>query len=790
MSPTPQRTSGNLPLRTAPIIPVVPRSFERQVKQQLQYPTDEPSTVKHPKFGEKTDRPVEGKDETEQDQDLQIEISGDLNHFYGAYEADSKAVNDATFQTSVKLQDPRTSSLPNAQTRFPDAFPGEQPSLACTPSAAVPAGGYNQVTDSTVVGDKTSHPEIGGAQSFIPNQERLLSKVTVDGDGPHHHAVSSRIRSIHHELETSPYSDSYDVSALSNATAGSLASRLEQGQPQRQHLLLSVDTEALPDSNLYASKILDYSYSNDVPDTSPTAASAHHTELSPPNLQSVNGEHHCNAPPTTIPILGGMPAWKASGPAFEFTHPQWHMNGTQSLPFRERPYGVLDASSRHSHWQDHRVSLAHSQAPSSSQEASLATQIEDSNSIDDSERARTLKGDTSLDLSLACHILQNFDRDTFADCRLLLTHTHRFSPFRLSVHSLILSRSPTLGSLLSNGQYNYDYDGLKLLHVCLNDRFVTPSAFKAAIRVCYGEPVSSFTGPKAKDDVRRTKADFSVTWMDESLAFAAAGQLLQLRDVLLRGLEIAGRIINWDNIERALSFALEAGEHRKRFPSSSLIPNEVSTSNYDGDFSSTNTILTPSTSQNSPNTSFDSKGIGPKDVSAGSINIDSADGLLSRCLQFIATHLPSVWEFDPTARPLPHVDRLPITNETRSPLAKSRLCKIQFGDLPSEMATKISSHDSFISSILLSLPFVSLKTLADLEDTLVKQHLQNIVEERERRRCVVLRGSVGVAQGEATKLDEWDEVGYKEYVEMIQGEPRLSRAFVGIWTESADASLG
>ena len=791
MSPNPcttRGTSGNLPLRTAPITPAVPRSLERKSRRKLEHPIFGPLTATQRKREEKTFRPAEGKVEPVNDQNLQIDISGDLTQIYGACEIDSDALSDQTPQCSAQLHYSRTSSPSNPQIHSSNTLLEKQPSLANRPSVTNAGIEHGQVGDIPALDESNKFPKVHGVQSLARNKQSLTSKTIADGDDHTNFSpLPSLASSSNQEKEISQYSNSDAPPLPPIDTSGSLASKPDHTYVNQQNILSRVDTSSLSYLLPYSANANHYGYLTYLSDSPHTHPGSHHVQSCHLNRQHLNGDLQYHIPPPHLPTIEAQSPLKVSRRPSSSSQSKCSVLDFQSRKPHDWPVEAFDPSLNQSLG---HMSSVPPKAPSLYQEASMFTKLQDSRSIDVSGPACSSQ-DPTPDASLANHVLSNFNCITFADCRLMLTHRYRFPPTRFSGHSLVFSRSPTLGSLLATGQYSYDFDGLKLLHICMSDLFVTPLAFEAALRVLYGEAVSNFTGSTARDYIPKTKAEFSMVWMSETLAFAAAGQLLQQGDVIFRGLEIAGRIINWDNLEHALSFVLGAGEHRRHCPLSSVVPNRRSSSSYDSDSSAaTTTVLTPSTSQNSPKATFGAKAAGPKEPGAGSKDVDFPCSLLLRCLQFLATHLPPAWNFDPTARPLPHVDRLPVINESRSPLAKSRLSKIQFGDLPSEVAIKSSSHDSFISSILLSLPFMSLKVLVDLENTLIKQHLEAIIEERERRRDIVRQNrSVGVAQVVNVEHDEWFEVGYEERVEKCNGESRLARSFVGLWSDSAEPSL-
>lgn len=397
-------------------------------------------------------------------------------------------------------------------------------------------------------------------------------------------------------------------------------------------------------------------------------------------------------------------------------------------------------------------------------------------------------------VAMSEHLLDNFNVNEFSDCHIHVYHTNRrFSPVEFWLHSLMIARSPRLRYMLKNNHPVLDNHGRRHLQLTLADRFITPSALYSALKTCYGEDPSAFTGSMLS---RQSRAEYSRSWLIECLAFAAAGHLLQLTGVVLRGLEIASKILNWDNIEKALSFALEGGPHRGHDPSVFVVP--TSRPSYSTDSSpTTNRILTPTSSQDPASDVPSQNGSAETThaVTQESQAVCCASDLLARCLRLIATTFPASWEFQRYARPLADIDRLPTTAESRSPLSKSRLSKIQFGDLPSENAVKSSDQDTLISSIMLSLPFVHLYSL--LEQMRIsardfaefQKNIRTIIEERERRRQVVLQSkSVPSAQRLAAVRHEWAEVGYREYVQ--DGEhsgPEIWREFTGIYLDPSDS---
>ena len=239
--------------------------------------------------------------------------------------------------------------------------------------------------------------------------------------------------------------------------------------------------------------------------------------------------------------------------------------------------------------------------------------------------------------------------------------------------------------------------------------------------------------------------------MENALAFAAAGQVLQLQSVMARGLRIAAAILTWDNLERAFSFAIDREFGRTWATDTSVLP------------------------------PFSFSATAPALVDSHQKTIDANVDFLYHCLHFILAKCPSSWNLDVSARPMADIDRLPITAESRSPISKSRLSRIQFGDHPSEITAKSNDLSTVLSSILLSVPFGILKYLLDhLDESVKRQNGKNLVLERETRRQRVLQSdSVSSAQKKAA-ADLWTEAGWEEFVTEAEDSRLLfARKWVG-----------
>ncbi|KAL8697181.1 MAG: hypothetical protein Q9201_007260 [Fulgogasparrea decipioides] len=305
--------------------------------------------------------------------------------------------------------------------------------------------------------------------------------------------------------------------------------------------------------------------------------------------------------------------------------------------------------------------------------------------------------DSSLCLNaLFNHVLDNFNNPTFADCELYISHTsHRFEPAVVSLHSLLIAQTPKLRDLVQNAEVRED--GKKQVLLDVEDQYTNPTALKAALRVCYGEHPSSNIGyPR---DLA-SESEISTVWMNNALALAAAGHLVGMPGVAHRGEQIASIVLSWDNVEFALSFAMDKDIERPWGSSS------------------------------------DSSGFP-----------HNASELLLSCLYFVISNIPEDIRLDLMAQPLSSIDRLPSVPGVPSQSSRSRLSRIQFGDLPAETEALFSKHDTLASSILFSLPLEHVKFILDrIPLNLNHQITRPVIEEREHRRLRALNAQASPAE--------------------------------------------
>ncbi|KAI4200132.1 MAG: hypothetical protein LQ350_004171 [Teloschistes chrysophthalmus] len=301
--------------------------------------------------------------------------------------------------------------------------------------------------------------------------------------------------------------------------------------------------------------------------------------------------------------------------------------------------------------------------------------------------------------ALANHLLDSFNDPAFADCELYITHVdHRFEPSVVSLHSLLIAQNPVLRGLLQSAEFRED--GKKQVLLKVRDQYADPAAIKCGLKVCYGERPAKQT---AYPGELASESEISTAWMENALALAAAGHALDMVGLAHRGEQIASMIIDWHNVERALEFAMDSDVQRI-----------WGSSNGSSEFPS------------------------------------NAGELLLSCLYFVIGNVSENICLDLVAKSLPTIDRLPLSPVSPPQTTKSRLSRIQFGQLPTEREESTGKHDSLASSILLSLAFPHLKFILDRVPLAANQEIiKPLVEERERRRLRIFN-----AQTDATQTTE------------------------------------
>lgn len=377
---------------------------------------------------------------------------------------------------------------------------------------------------------------------------------------------------------------------------------------------------------------------------------------------------------------------------------------------------------------------------------------------------------------LVRHLTRQFNTRENADCCLRISHEgHRFEILEFYIHSLLIDQSPLLKNLRKSAMVLEN--GLASLQIQTRDRFITPEAIETTLLYCYGKPINDFNGFPEAIAPSKSSVEVSISWMKNALAVAAAGHLFQLGAVISRGLQVASTILNWGNIERALSFTLDGGlEPVLDFDR--ILTNTTASSSPFGDAVTAVATPSPGSSENfeaRPNIECEES----SDCPSRSYS-PSANDFLRHCLDFVVSEFPLSWELDTTAKPLAEIDRLPANEASRSPLTNSRLSLIQFGDHPSEKERQCDA-DIALSSLLLSVSFpLLLYILNRFDETLRTRIINPIVDERERRRHKALKlDFVPYGQGQMSG-EEWTQLGWEEFVDSKNPGLSLQRKWVGL----------
>ncbi|KAL8725267.1 MAG: hypothetical protein Q9166_007469 [cf. Caloplaca sp. 2 TL-2023] len=305
---------------------------------------------------------------------------------------------------------------------------------------------------------------------------------------------------------------------------------------------------------------------------------------------------------------------------------------------------------------------------------------------------------SALPQSLSDHLINNFNNPAFADCELYISHvSHRFEPAVVSLHSLLIAQNSTLLGLLNSAEMRED--GKRQMLLSVKDQYATPAALKYSIRTCYGEGASQYTCYPGE---LASELETSIAWMNNALAIAAAGHLLGMTGVAHRGEQTASVVLNWDNLERALSFAMDTNVQRA--------------------WGSSN--------------------------SSSSFPCNASELLLS-CLYFVISNVSESIRLDLAAKPLIVINRFPLTPDSEAPSSRSHLSRIQFGNLPVQTEEPSSKDDTLTSRILLSLPFTHLKFIVDRVSLSVNTKVaEPVVQERERRRLRALNATTSKSQAD------------------------------------------
>lgn len=312
-------------------------------------------------------------------------------------------------------------------------------------------------------------------------------------------------------------------------------------------------------------------------------------------------------------------------------------------------------------------------------------------------------------LELATYLLGQVGNPDFADF-VLQVRTSEAILTSIPVHGIVVARSPVLADAINRSipVSHRPRETRRLLDVVTMDLSVTRQSIEEAVRVLYGAPLLSGQiflyglAPEVPGDTQVSSPD-AARRMREILSYIAAGKVLQLPILQLRGVDIARALLRWDTIEQVLQFALRH-----------------------------------SMEQNTINDNVNLKD--PVDMA-----------LLHSTIDFISHAFPTDFTLYSIAPELQDISRLPSTFESRPPTHNPRLSKIRFGDAPLEDELKPTFAARILSSILMTLPLALVDRILNHPATAnqlgwsrVVNVMEEVVRERENRRKKAATGNTNL----------------------------------------------
>lgn len=309
------------------------------------------------------------------------------------------------------------------------------------------------------------------------------------------------------------------------------------------------------------------------------------------------------------------------------------------------------------------------------------------------------------------YLLAQFGQSELADYVLELSSGgHDSKPMMLPVHSLIISRCPSLLNIVSRLPASRTMPSALVLHFPQSYYFHDATAFAEALRFVYGGPL---VDPTALLNPIAHSASSPDSRMRYILSYLAAGHCLDIESIAMHAYGIAQHLMSWETLEAVLSFAVPG-----------------------------NTLYDP---RKPPFYGY------------------YANQLLVQALDYLMLSIHPDFVLDTSAPELSSLPRLPSSHtstsraqsrpESRSSVfassdgkpAQRPISGIRFGSATPAGSETSSPFLTTISSVLLSLPFELLKQILEhprhysalgLETML--RVAGDVVRERERRRIEVL----------------------------------------------------
>ncbi|KAJ2990961.1 hypothetical protein NUW58_g2704 [Xylaria curta] len=388
------------------------------------------------------------------------------------------------------------------------------------------------------------------------------------------------------------------------------------------------------------------------------------------------------------------------------------------------------------------------------------------------------------------YIRSLFNNRELADCVLeLISAKGLHPPVKISGHRLILARSPALRQHILTARAKDR--GSHTITMEIDDFYLRSDAWWTAVQRLYQHPL--FQLPPLLGNAGHG-IDYAGNTADRfgfCLGYAAAGHVLSMPDVLIRGLEIAANNLTWETLEVGLGFVLE-----------NTIQRHFDHTEPEGALPST----------------FLEFGYGPE-----------TKILLSAILNFLISEFPPNFELDTLVLDPPKIARIPTSvattasptrvrtadnlmptiargSNSHQPPKSTRPFSIKFGDLPAAYPDDGASphrepakFSSILSRILLNLPFDELCQVLTSGSNGVSgwntaqdryYAVVDVVAEREARRLRAVEAVRSEAVPNAheiqsrlstphryTTVEQWDVLNWEE--EVVRGEtPRIARRWV------------
>lgn len=362
-------------------------------------------------------------------------------------------------------------------------------------------------------------------------------------------------------------------------------------------------------------------------------------------------------------------------------------------------------------------------------------------------------------------IREKFGQAEYSDFTLNLSYTDkRVSPMPLPVHGLIVDRSPILRLLMEGAAQHSSRD----LYLQTSDRFVSTDGFLLALQRLYCESLLDhyvLGDMERRSEIQGKEFDPA----DFALSYAASGHLLGLASVVVRGVDLACWLLNFNNIERVLEFAIDGGLEPQWYK------------------------------RQAPDIQYAGATYGP-----------ATNKIISEVIRFLVVNLPQHmvtenFSFDRAMRDISHNTRLPQQPDTvdsagtRSATHNPRLSGIKFGDHDEEepVVTEADANILVFYRLLLNLPFHLLTCFLERipsifpgwsDPSVRSKFILELVLQRESRRGSVRQCSVSNAERQGNEK-AWNVVGWKEDVAYDEHEyPYLSRSWVGFESEATSSS--